>query len=605
MFLYLSSALCPVQFWPLTGFTDSTWMFALNWARAQHLVIGRDVFWTWGPLSYLVFPMNVAGTFWPAVAFQTVTWLFLLGVLFDLLYRSDLPLRNLMIFSVLLGLSATVCGPDQALLRCALILLVQYQLGLGKRRYVAALAILGFLPLIKFTWLLFTFGAAMGLVLYPFLSRRPGAWRDVVLAFVIPLCVTAIGLWLTLGSFHAIAAYMKVSVELSSGYNLAMSTRGASTEFLAAFEVMILVVIVWAAMAARDRNISIFLGLFLAAPLLVSFKHGFVRQDIHIDYYFCFVAVVLGLAALIAPLNKKRVAITFAIVTLVFTLLWQDNVARIDPRLALMSTGLATPYKLWQVLKHRTGQESLRADVQETLPPVEPEILALVQHEPIASLSVSYTNLYAAGGNLVLYPVIQRYSAYTPYLDELNAAWVRDKGPRFLIFDGNSIDGRHPWTETPAMWLEVYRWYDTRLLGAHNLLLERRPAPRFSALAPLGRSRLLQGEELRLPTSSQPVFWSLNCALSGVGKLRVFLFRVREVKMTVNQKEPNENFRVVLAVMAAPSPGSILPSSLPGFARLFHDSEDINPSVEELRFGGPGMKAYERECSVEFLRPVR
>jgi len=33
-------------------------------------------------------------------------------------------------------------------------------------------------------------------------------------------------------------------------------------------------------------------------------------------------------------------------------------------------------------------------------------------------------------------PVIQRYSAYTPRLDLLTAAWIGEHGPRFLIFDG-------------------------------------------------------------------------------------------------------------------------------------------------------------------------
>ena len=89
----------------------------------------------------------------------------------------------------------------------------------------------------------------------------------------------------------------------------------------------------------------------------------------------------------------------------------------------------------------------------------------LIGNSSVASLSVVYSGALLDGLNLKLYPVIQRYSAYTPYLDGLNAAFIREKGPRFLLFNGFAIDHRHPWTETPAMWLEVYRWYNTRLLG--------------------------------------------------------------------------------------------------------------------------------------------
>ena len=61
------------------------------------------------------------------------------------------------------------------------------------------------------------------------------------------------------------------------------------------------------------------------------------------------------------------------------------------------------------------------------------------------------------------------------------------------------------------MWLEIYRWYDTRLLGTRNLLLERRAAPRFAALESIGRFRIAFPGELHLPISRDPVFWTMNC----------------------------------------------------------------------------------------------
>ena len=75
---------------------------------------------------------------------------------------------------------------------------------------------------------------------------------------------------------------------------------------------------------------------------------------------------------------------------------------------------------------------------------------------------------------------------------------MRDRGPRFLIFDGVAIDKRDAWAETPAMWLEVYRWYDTRMLASKHLLLERRAGPRFGVLQRSRRSRLAWPGELAL-----------------------------------------------------------------------------------------------------------
>ena len=44
------------------------------------------------------------------------------------------------------------------------------------------------------------------------------------------------------------------------------------------------------------------------------------------------------------------------------------------------------------------------------------------------------------------FPALSRTIAGNPvaYLDGLNAAWIRDQGPPFLIFAWERIDGRNP-----------------------------------------------------------------------------------------------------------------------------------------------------------------
>ena len=182
--------------------------------------------------------------------------------------------------------------------------------------------------------------------------------------------------------------------------------------------------------------------------------------------------------------------------------------------------------------------------------------MAIVQHGTIASLSMGYNNAVVDELNLALYPVLQRYSAFTPYLDKLNADWVRDKGPRFRFLDGSAIDGRHPWTETPAMWVEVYRWYDTRAMGEYNLLLERRAVPRFTRFETLAHERLRFGEQLRIPLSLQPIFWTMHCSMTSMGKLRGLLYRFDEVTMSVKSRAGRvDMFRVFPSLLVSPTMG--------------------------------------------------
>src|SRR5262249_32793499 len=151
---------------------------------------------------------------------------------------------------------------------------------------------------------------------------------------------------------------------------------------------------------------------------------------------------------------------------------------------------------------------------------IEPEIRAILGDSPVASLSVMFAGAALEGLNIQIYPVVWRPGAYTPYLDGLNAAWFRERGPRFLIFDCLAIDQRRVWAETPETWLEVYRWYDTRFLGRRNILLERRSEPRFRRLERTGAFPLPLTRNLALPVSQTPVFWSVHCDLNVKGKLR-------------------------------------------------------------------------------------
>ena len=67
------------------------------------------------------------------------------------------------------------------------------------------------------------------------------------------------------------------------------------------------------------------------------------------------------------------------------------------------------------------------------------------------------------------------------------------------------------------MWLEVYRWYDTRLLGPRNLLLERRAEPRFTSLETIGRFRLTFPGELRLPLLARGCFLDNKLPITAPG----------------------------------------------------------------------------------------
>jgi hypothetical protein len=615
LFLYLGLVLCPIHYWHFSpGDVDNAWIFALNYGAAHHQVVGRDIAWTSGPFAFLAVPMDIGNNLVQGLLFQSALWILLLIILWDLFFRGRFALRNLAFFSVLVVFSGpqyhhhpNPLGAGNLLLSGALILLVHFHLRGGMARYITALIMLGFVPMIQFVGVMLVAGVVIGIIVARILFDR--SWREIVVAAVLPTLVAGVGYWISVGSWHTFLDYLRSSKELANGYSVAMSISGSRLEFLAALGSIALLALALALLASIDRRTAVFLGLIFAAPLFVSVKHAVVRQDSHIVYVFSFVALAIGLVALTITLDGRRTAAIAGITSgLVVSCLF-CVVAELGLLNGAMSvTGSGALDLLSHALRFGDLRQELYAKGLESSSGdngVEPEIKAIVQHQPIASLSVRYSNAAIEDLNLVLYPVLQRYSAYTPYLDQMNADWIRDKGPRFLIFDGKSIDGRHPWTETPAMWIEVYRWYQTRMLGTRNLLLERRPLPRFTHFEFLLREQLRSREELRIPASSQPIFWTLRCSLTKRGELRALLFRVDSVMMTVDKKSGRGgDFRIVPAVLGSPSMGNYLPDDLAEFASVLGDAREQGFSVDRLSFAGPGMSAYSPSCEVELLRPA-
>ncbi len=613
LYLYVVLIACPIRYWPLGSSPEDTWRFALNYAPTQGLAMGRDLIFTCGPLIYLLFPEHLGNNLSQGLLFQTALWLSLATIFADVFFRAGFALRNLALFSFCFGLAAPLfwfnfLGTENLMLAGALILIVIFHLRGSLTRYLSALVLVGLLPLFKLTAGMVGFTALAGFQVERAIRHRWKAIPEAALAAVVPVALaTAVCLYV-MPSAKSILLYFRGSVEVMGGFSAAMSSDGPYIELVSALEATtILVILLWLH-AAASPGMARFHALLIAVPLFVSFKHGFVRQDLHIVNFFCFVALAIALVSLTISLHGNTVHHVLSLV-LLFFIVWQDSVGRqwgmsaVTEPTGVKAARMVRGALRFDRLKHRL--DSSVEDFPQGLR-IEPELVNLIGNSPIASLSFNFTNLAAAGMQVRLYPLIQRYSGYTPYLDGLNAAWIRDKGPKFLVFDGLAIDGRHPWAETPAMWLEIYRWYDTRVLGTRNLLLERRAVPRFAALESIGRFRIAFPGELHLPISRDPVFWTMNCPPSIRGRFQRLLFRPKSVYVTVHETgRVTRSARIIPDVLVSPVLGNYLPGTLSQFAAVFQPGENPAYSVDQMVFDGPGSASYSSSCQVEILRPVR
>jgi hypothetical protein len=623
LFAVAAAIACPVRYWAIASDFDNSWMFGLNYAAANGLAFGRDHLFNTGPLGHLVFAQDVGDNLVHALVFQVIIWAVLIGVLWDLYFRVGVKLPNLGLFTIFLGLSAplfwvTRIGIDNLLLAAALIYLVVYRWRGGIPRLVLSLVMIGIMPLIKFTSGMIAAAALAGFLVDRAVCLGWKVWREVVLVVAVPVAVVGIGLYATIPSFAALATFIRGSLEVTTGYSAAMSLPGPRLELLVAVEAVILVIALLLIQARGSRIPSLFWVLLLAIPVAISFKHGFVRQDQHVINFFCFCSLALALISLPSSLHKGYLP-AVAAVLLPFLIIWQDCVGnRLGPRSSVaMLTGIRGLRWAWKARNPGRLKAALRATAEGDYLAnlrVEPAVREVIGDATVTSLSVTYSGPVVLDNlRFMVYPLIARTSAYTAYLDELCAAWVREKGPRFIIFDGSSIDFRHPWAETPAMWLEVYRWYDTRMLGPRNLLLERRAQPRFARLVSSGHVKFRLRSGFSVPQSQGAVFWAMSCHLSRAGELEKLAFRIPPMAMQVQSPEGHwSNFRAIADVLTNPVLGSTLPADLPGFAEVFGVESHPRQTVQHVSFGpwiepsrvvDDDFRSYEPSCEVEFFRP--
>ena len=602
--------MCPIRYWPFDKDIDNTWVFAINWAAAHGLTFGRDLIFTAGPLGYLAVPQDIGRNLATALVYQTAAWVVVVFVLWKVVLRAEIPLVNLALFSVCLGMAGPLfwfnrMGPENIVLAAALILLVRARF--HGESTVPALVLIATLPLIKFTAGAIAGGALAGYLVDRVIRSGGKAWREVILAAVISGGGVALLCCLTFPSWETFRAFLKGSSEISGGYSVAMSSAGGWTPLAGGLLTLVLAIILLFLDERDRRQHAVFFCLFLAIPVLISAKHGFIRQDIHAFNYFGFLALAMGLIFLVGSYRGARVLYASGVVFLTLAI-WVAFAATQGMAARLADAGGLRTVPLVGLMVRGDARGALEQRSLENCTPelrLEPEIRAIIQDAPVASTAIVYSCLGLEGLNLRLFPVPQRYSAYTPYLDDLDAAWVRTQGPRFLIADWSEIDGRQPWTDGPATWLEIYRWYDTRLSGARNFLLERRRTPRFTYLESLRKWRAPLSAGLDIPPSAGPVFWKATCRLNSKGWFAKLLFGVPESTMKIaGSHDCRADVRIVPQLLVAPSMGTYLPCNLTDMATVFAPESVPDFAVAKITFGGPGGAFYQDLCDFELLRVI-
>ncbi len=424
-------------------------------------------------------------------------------------------------------------------------------------------------------------------------------WRRALPVGGAALVVTFFAGWLGAGqSISNIASYFRGSLSVAIGYSAAMQfSHGRTAEdWYAAVVCALLVALFVLSVRGKPGRYQVAVLLLLAGWLWAILKEGFVRHDEHDLTFFG-----LALAAILLARLKRSLAPfqagAFAVTAVIFC------VALGNVPVQLHSPGATTSAffdDVGEVLglggfghARRVGLDRFLS-TGDALPPAVVSLLAghSVAVEPVENSVVYDYPQFDWDPE----PVLQAYSAYTSYLDRLDAAFLASpRAPeRILYAPWEVVDRRYQFFDPPATLESMY--CDYLELGAPGpaQVLERVP-DRCGAPVEVKRLSVPFGVPLSVPSEpGKMVIATFAFGAPLAAKAEGVLLKPPTISLTVWMGGARPaSYRFIPGTAADDHVVSVPPAL--GYSPAF-----TPPEIKKLALSGGGWKAGEGKITATF-----
>jgi hypothetical protein len=529
--------------YPLPENLDSSWQYALNEAVVRHMIFGRDIVFTCGPLASVYTKMYHPGT----------DRIMLLGgaligaaLSFGCLLLAA-PKNCFFIVALPVLISEVVIMRDCFFILLPfvvfLLILRVYGTNDGDQTRPKKLAFAGItigvcasalLPLIKgsFTLSVLFSGFASLLILLRF---RP----LIAVALTSLAAISAWATWVAVGQpVDAILNYFTAQGPIVSGYSEAMSVEGRSSDLVLYLAVsLILTGVFYRDFARRFGRMGYLATVLFAATLFVSFKASLVRHDGH--------ALIAGSTLLLAG---YLVAITASsrlsiVVWIVAIIGW----AYIDHAYAGLDAAKLGGRLVDAFLKSSDGVKERVLNPGQLVAAFDERNAFIREHDPLPPIEgtvdlypFDLATIFAHGLKWDPRPVIQSFSAYNFQLDGLNASHLKSvKAPKNIFFEVVPIDGRLPALEDSGSWLPLLESY--RIVGCDNSRIQlalAAPDHGTADLRPIAdRFPARIGSPVQVPGSEGPVWARIGLLPTLFGRLCLIAFKTPQIQLTLTLQD--------------------------------------------------------------------
>jgi len=493
-------------------------MLVLHEAFIKRLQFGRDIVFTFGPWGFLYGGYHPA-THW----FAVIAWAVLAGVFWWTGWRiARHCFRNellawvwLMGFIGIISTKTIFLNIDVRLISGVLLLWLLHFF-VEQRAFTVTqtllVAALGLLSLVKFN--LFVLMVAMALVV-----AVDNVVRQRRFPWILPVFGASVLLFWTLAGqrLGSLGPFLVNSWRISSGYTEAMTLyRPQEWQDVSYFLVAagLLAALAGYVTWVRHRFTGAISLAGLGGLLFVIFKSGYVRHDGH-EATAVLQLLLVSWAGLAWgwPLTRRGdrwIKLTSCLLTAAVAVFAASVFKRYsESDLPAAFVGTLSPRNLLAAVEPFAGKgrlleqyQAYLADFRNDYPfPRVPGTVDVYSYKQAAILALNLR--YQPR------PVIQSYSAYTPELAAMNAAFLRtERAPDSIFFQMDPIDNRFPSLEDGRSWPELLTRYDFQDVEGPFVLLKRSEAPREFHLVPLNDVSLGLGETLDVSTNGPGPLWA-------------------------------------------------------------------------------------------------
>ncbi|HSY19044.1 MAG TPA: hypothetical protein VK815_11945 [Candidatus Acidoferrales bacterium] len=556
---------------------DNSWSMALHDAFVNRLQFGTDIVFTYGPWGFLArgyHPQThlLSMIVWSllALVFMSGAWQLARGV------RASRLLAWLWVV-LLAALATTPLGNDfdnRLVLFLALPLLLHFYTERTAPIKAALLVALGCLSLVKFTGLIEA-AFVVALISADDIFRRHRFPWAVPLWAISVLCFWILA-WQRLDGF---GSYLVNSWQITCGYTEAMMLPGYSPPWsLPAF--LALAAVLWLLasrlMWLQCRRWAFYPLAGVGMILFVTFKLGFVRGDFH-ELNASMSLVVM--AALLLPLawQESKILKVSVVLTLVAAGLFASGIYHDWPVTKGLPVQLAGTFRLSNVLAPVADASTgyTRTEYQREMSLIRVRIPLPPVNGGADLYSYDQVAIFANGLQYQPRPVIQSYSAYTPSLAQMNAAWLRsDRAATNLLFALQPLDHRFPSLDDGLSWPELLTRYAVNAeteRGYDYLLLQRTATPRSYRLVELPDMSASLGESVTVPVVTNGLLWAeLEFKKTPAGKIIAAAYKPEVLTMTVKFRDrPPATYRIIPGMTQAGFLLSPVVADNKSFAALF------------------------------------